>query len=503
MKLFNKIRNVAAFVMVMLLTGACTKDFEEINTSPTLLTEEMVQPATLFTSAVKNSVFNSFDTNRVHEFAGYFGYQASANIFQNMDFRSPFNHYQSYIINLNEVIRLTADDPQLNDQNAMAKIMKVWNFIPITDAYGDIPYHEAALGIENVINQPVYDTQEEIYRSMLNELKAAEAQLGSLGDQVSFGNADIIYQGDVVSWKKLANSLRLRLAIRVRFVDEGLAQQHISEVINAPLIEENSENAYVETLPHTETEITANINPIYIRYLTTDYPKFVGFPVTDIMVPANDPRLPILVDPIESDPTVYRGRPLQLLQEEIAAYSAEETSGLGPFLKAEIYKIIIMNAAEVYFLRAEAALAGLTGEDSNDMFSEGIRTSLEQYGVAQGDIDSFLSQEEATLDGTEEEQLEQIIDQKFIAIFYQADEAYAEYRRTGYPVTWLGSEQGVTGGIIPRRYTYPQDEYLKNEVNVLEAAARMGGDNLLTRVWWDVRPGLPFEHPLQDQFPPN
>jgi hypothetical protein len=142
---------------------------------------------------------------------------------------------------MNEVMRLTADDPQKTDQNAMARIWKVWLYHMVTDAYGDIPYFEAAQGVENVINQPEYDSQEEIYRDMLNELKEAEAQLGSQGDQISYGNADIIYQGDVENWKKFANSLRLRLAIRARFADPALAAEHTTDLVDAPLIDENSD----------------------------------------------------------------------------------------------------------------------------------------------------------------------------------------------------------------------------------------------------------------------
>ena len=509
MQLYSKVKKIAASTIMVIMAGACTEDFEELNTNPSLLTEEMVQPATLFTNVLKNSIFESFEPGRIHEFAGFYGNQATGNILGVSDYTNPFDNYQSYIINLNEVIRLTADDPQRNDQNAMARIMKVWNYHIMTDAYGDIPYSEAARPITEVINQPTYDTQESIYIDMLNELDEAAAQLGAQGDQISFGNADILYQGDVEGWRKFANSLRLRLAIRVRFVDENLAQQHISEVISAPLIDENAENASIRTLAPGPTQNQENVNPIYNRYLTNLTDIFVGLPVTDIMAPVDDPRLPVFAEPIE-DGVSFRGRPLQLLQEEKEPYADEQVSAVGPLLKAETVEIIVMNAAEVFFLRAEAALAGLTSEDENEMFRSGIEASLEQYQnevpgfeITDTEIANFMAQPVATLSGTEEEQLEQIIEQKFVAIFFQAYEGWAEFRRTGYPEIWIGSEQGVTGGQIPRRLTYPTDEYNKNEANISAAASRMGGDNLMTRVWWDVRPGLPYEHPLQGTFPPN
>ncbi|KAB2815324.1 MAG: SusD/RagB family nutrient-binding outer membrane lipoprotein, partial [Paludibacter sp.] len=131
-----------------------------------------------------------------------------------------------------------------------------------------------------------------------------------------------------------------------------------------------------------------------------------------------------------------------------------------------------------------------------------IQKSMEQYGIAASSVTAFLSQEVGQLSGTDEEKFQQIITQKFIALFYQGYEAYAEFRRTGYPKVWLGTLTGATDH-IPRRLTYPTAEYLINEKNLSEAIARMGEDTYETRIWWDVRPGLPFRHPLQDVFPPN
>lgn len=503
MKLYIKLKIIASMALVITMASACTEGFDDINTDPTLLTEEMVQPETLFTHVLKNSIFETFTDGRIGEFSGYYASQASGNIFSVSDYTSPFDFYRKYVINLNEVMRLTADDPRKTDQNAMARIWKVWVYHLITDAYGDIPYFEAAQGIKNVINQPEYNTQEEIYRDMLKELKEAEAQLGAQGDQISFGNADILYQGDVDRWKAFANSLRLRLALRARFADPGLAAEHITEVIDAPLIDENSENASLETLPPGASESTSNVNFIWTRELTATTPMFVGFAITDVLIPTDDPRMPIFLTPALDGSGSYRGRPIQLLQEQKDPYGQDMVASVGPLLKTQTYEIVILNAAEVYFLRAEAAFAGITGEDANGMYRSGIRTSMEQYNIAEPEISRFLSQDIGTLSGTDEAQFEQIINQKYISTFFQHNQGWAEFRRTGYPEVWIGNDPGITGGQIPRRLTFPNDEYLKNEMNVREAAERMGGDELMTRVWWDARPGVPFEHPLQDVFPPN
>lgn len=503
MQLHINLKKTAASTLIILMVSACTDNFEELNTNPALLTEQVVQPATIFTGVLKNSIYASYAAGRIGEFSGYYASQASGNIFAITDYTSPFSYYRSYVININEVIRLTADDPTLNDQNAMARIWRAWVYHIMTDAYGDIPYFEAARGVEGIINQPRYDTQEEIYNDLLNELKEAAAQLGSQGDQVSFGNADILYQGDVESWIKFANSLRLRLAIRARFADPALAAQHITDVVGAPLIDENSENASLETLPPSSTESNTNVNYIWTRELTANTPMFVGFPITDVMIPTDDPRLPIFMTPALDGSGSYRGRPIQLLQEEKDPYGQEMVASVGPLLKDDTYEIIVLNAGEVYLLRAEAAFADITAEDENELYRLGIETSMEQYEVDAAEIADFLSQPVGTLNGTDEEQFEQIVTQKYIAMFFQHDQGWAEMRRTGYPIHWIGSDPGVTGGEVPRRLTYPNDEYLKNNDNASEAAARIGGDDLMTRVWWDARPGLPFEHPLQDVFPPN
>jgi len=495
------LKKIATVIIVILTINACTSNFEDINTNPILITDDVISPSVIFTGVLKNSIFASYgDTGGIiGEFSQYYASQSSGNLLRQSNYTSPFNWYRNYVININEVIRLTSEDPRKNDQNAMARIWKAWIYHMMTDAYGDIPYSEAAIGVD-AINQPKYDTQETIYTDMLNELKLASAQLGSIGDQESFGNADILYKGDVDNWRKFANSLRLRLAIRVRFANESLASQHINDVINAPLIDENSENASLKTLPPSASENASNVNFVYNHYQTNITPMYVGFAITDVMIPTDDPRMPIFFTPSQHPESPYRGRPIQLTQEQKVPY--EEVATMGPVLKADTYEIIVMNAAEVYFLRSEAAFANITNESTENLYITGIERSMEQYNVDEADVTDFLNHEKVVLNGTNEEQFEKISTQKYISMFFQGHQGWAEMRRTGYPKVWLGNELGVID-YIPRRFTYPNDEYLKNESNVSVAANNIGGDKLETRVWWDKRPGLPFRHPLQDVFPPN
>lgn len=495
-------KNVAAALLgaFLLFTVSCTKDFEEINTDPTLVTADIIKPSMLFTAVLKNSVFDSYNTGIIAEYSGYYSNQGSGVIFQNANWTSPFNnYYRSYIINTAEIVRLTADDPKLINEHAIGRIWKALLFSQLTDLYGDIPYFEAAQNVENVVNQPKYDAQKDIYTDLLKELKEAAAQLNPDPALASFGAADILMGGDVDRWKRFANSLRLRFSLRISYADPALAKQHIVDVLNQPLIDANSFNVSLTTIDGSNLN---NRNPLYDDPLNS-YPLWTSFTVADNLKKLSDPRLTIFSLPASDGTSGYRGRPIALGNDQIT-YQEANTAMLQSSFRSAEHPIIVMNAAEVSFLRAEAALRALSTENAQQLYTKGITQSLTQYEVPQAAQDTYLASAAAVLAGSGEEQLEQIIVQKFLAMLYESNEAYAEFRRTGYPRIWTGSSLGSTNGEIPRRLTYPLDEYAKNEVSIKEAAGKLAqGDNYMSHVWWDAKAGLPFHHPKQGTFPPE
>jgi hypothetical protein len=500
MKSYTK-KITGVFTGALLLLGtSCTKDFEAVNTDGTLVTADIIKPSMLFTAVLKNSIFDSYNTSTIAEYSGYYSNQGSGVIFQNANWSNPFNtYYRNYLINSAEIVRLTANDPKLVNEHAMGRIWKAMLFGQLTDLYGDIPYFESVQNVETVVSQPKYDQQKDIYTDLLKELKEATAQLSDDPTLASFGGADILMGGDVAQWRRFGNSLRLRLAIRIRYADPALAKQHIAEVVTAPLIDDNSKNVFLNTVDEANLN---NRNPLFDDPLNS-YPLWIGFTVTDNLKKLSDPRLTVFAAPAVDGVSGYRGRPISLGPNE-KTYGEENTATLQNSFRAAVHSIIVMNAAEVSFLRAEAALVSFTGENAQEMFTKGITQSLEQYAVAQPAITSYLASPAAMLSGTEEGKLEQIIVQKFLAMLYQSNEAYAEFRRTGYPRIWTGSEKGSTNGEIPRRLTYPLDEYAKNEVSVKEAASRLSsGDSYMSKVWWDAKAGLPFHHAKQGVFPPE
>jgi len=507
MILFNMKKRYLQLALIALLGGSCTQNFEEINTDPAMVKEENLNPDMLLTWSLKHSVFEYFGPSTpwsIREYAGYVAYEETGDIFLPCDCANPFNYYRRFIVNLNELIRLVSPEPRKSNQVAIARIWNAFLYQRMTDAYGDIPYSEAAKDPVNVINQPVYESQASIYTNLLNELKEAAQQLSTSADQISFGNADLIYQGDPELWRRFANSLRLRMAMRIRYADAALAGQHIQEVVTAPLLEDNSHNALLTTLPPGGSTPVGNVNPVYTSRISGSNPIRFGFAISEVMMERDDPRLPIYAVASTDGVSGYKGRPIQLEgEEERGYYNRTNTAEIGPLLTGEVADIVVMNSAEVYFLRAEAALAGLSPENAQQMYQQGIQQSMAQLGIGD-EAAAYLAKPLVILAGDEEEQLKRIILQKYIAIYPNATEAWAEWRRTGYPAMWTGSMKGATNGQIPRRMTYPIDEFGKNEENLRQAIDQLpGGDTFLSKVWWDKKPGLPYTHPNQGMFPPN
>ncbi|MBL7698190.1 MAG: SusD/RagB family nutrient-binding outer membrane lipoprotein, partial [Chitinophagaceae bacterium] len=431
------------YAMLILLFGSCTKKFEGINTNPVLVTEDIIQPSMIFSGVLKNSIFPTYANSIFKEYANYYSNEASGAIFQDRDWTEPFSDFQQNLINIAEVVRLTADDPSLSNEHAIARIWKVWVFYQLTDAYGDLPYFEAVLDMDEAINQPHYNTQEEIYRDLFKELDEAVASFSADPSQKSFANADILFGGDIEKWTRFANSLRLRLAIRVRYADAALAGENVNAVLNQPLIDANGWNAKLATLNDIDIN---NRNPLYNEFINSNaYPVWAGFTVTQELLKRSDPRLDIFVSPASVGAAGFRGRPMTLHTDQKLRYANDSTAVLPLSFQQPVYDIIVLSAAEVYFLRAEAALAGLSTEDAGEMYRMGIRASLEQYNVDAGEITGYLSSPAGSLAGpTGEDDLENIIVQKYLAMYNQGTEAWAEYRRTGYPKIWTGNDLGST-----------------------------------------------------------
>lgn len=392
---------------------------------------------------------------------------------------------------------------------AIAQIIKVAAMSRVTDAYGPIPYSK--IGQDGKITIP-YDTQEEVYNKFFEELDESIATLTENRGAALVPSADFVYSGNVSKWVKFANSLKLRLAIRIANVSPTKAKEMAESAVKHELglIETNEDNAKWNYFGSID-------NPLFkaVRY---NEEKSGGdtHPAADIVCYMNgyqDNRRASYFEESkwEGEPYVglRRGINLSKMKEYFINYSRVKISSSDP--------VLWMNAAEVAFLRAEAV--AVYGFDMNGtaaaFYEKGIRLSFEQWDAAGVDVyleddkstpalyidPSGLNTYENNLSGitikwnesaSKEEKQERIITQKWIANWPLGNEAWADYRRTGYPKLLPATDEGnLSGGIVDsrkgaRRMPYPSEEYTSNTVNVQNAVSNyLGGpDNMATDVWW-------------------
>jgi hypothetical protein len=546
MKPYKKILNTSLLIAVLVMANSCTDDFENLNTPANLLTEEKADVDLLLTYVQVQSIFD--DRVSLGDASNYCGMFTSES---NAPFGSRFGDFAglyTYLANnLAAIIRKTENDPELINKKAIARILKVWVYSGATDVFGDMPYSESNLAPDKAVLSPVYDTQESIYKDFFKELKEAAAELDA--GKESYGGADLMYQGDIAKWKKFANSLRLRLALRVRYADAALATANMSDLQESDLILSGTDDA----VAYTSNDVAGNRNRDY-NNLVSDPQSFLkgNYPaqtLIDILKVDNDPRIRIYADtamaawPPTLDPPIpyfgYRGRPLlgQVPVEEKYPYGAESVSRQSDFWFVPVIERPFLRSSEMYFALAEAALFGLRPGDANAYFNKGIAEGiawarafydkgmgqlppvsklihsgwtdddasayLSFKEIQQSEVDAFLASPSATLSGSDEEKLEQIMNQKMVALFPMGDEGWAEWRRTGYPRVLVGSDVDFLKGVSPRRLVYPASEALINSKNYEAAAARIGGDVMLNKVWWDKNPLAPHAHPGTVESMPN
>lgn len=404
---------------------------------------------------------------------------------------------------------------------AIAQIIKVAVMHRVADAFGPIPYSK--IGADGALTTP-YDSEEVIYNTFFNELNSAIATLNEHPNALLTPTADYIYSGDIKKWTKFANSLKLRLAMRIVYADPAKAKEMAEEAVkaeNGGVIDSNADNAswnYFGTIQ----------NPIYVatRYnqvqankhdgnkdCTTGGDTHVAADITCYMNGYKDNRRAKYFAKSEWAGTDYVGMRRGIIIPDLTS-KGHKYSGVNILPTSPLYW---MNAAEVAFLRAEGAAVFdfNMGGSAETFYKEGIRLSFAQWS-ADG-ADAYMN-DEASKPGSyvdpsgdntyanalstitikwnegasKEEKQERIIVQKWIANWQLGNEAWADYRRTGYPHMIPASAAGnKSGGIVDsnkgaRRLPYPLDEYESNKSNVEEAVAKYlkGPDNMATDLWW-------------------
>lgn len=444
--------------------------------------------------------------------------------------------YTQSVKNVTDARYRTAEDPGKVNINSILRIYRVYLMSIITDIYGDVPYTEAGLGFLDGKYTPRYDKQEDIYNDFFRELEDASAKLDATKDRVT---GDVIYNGDLTKWKKLANSLRLRFAMRISNVNPEKAEAEFESAMIADggVIDDAASDALIKYITisfsfgqEAYSDYRGNSisqllfgndpsnNPSYIcstlfnqLYNTGDprtfrlarcyYDGLMGATSPDNRIDLTDEMLEKGIEFKPRDPGAYSWEPWPSgydsdICKELAVNNPSvkvtmdrevEPKLANNFLKSD-NPGVVMTSAEVKFLMAEAALKGweVGGATVEDLYKEGVRASMDfltdNYGcnaVTDDEFNAFI-QNKGMIGHTNEQKLEAINTQAWILHFSNPNECWANVRRSGYPKLKSPEEYGfgqfLTGGTeIPVRLCYPVLESSYNKKSYDEAIGRMGG----------------------------
>ena len=526
-------------VLVLSLFTAC--DFQKVNTNEfELLPEEGLMdgisiggPITAMqkcvfpvgTQADGTSVANRYQTayNLAADcWSGYFG--------QNNNWGGPnnLNYFlkdgwvaSSYTESYSTVVPLWQDlkgktETQFPEVFALAQILKISAWHKATDMFGPIPYKEAGKGLITV----PYDSQEEVYKAMFKELSDAIEVLTKYADNGNsklLPNADAVYAGDVHKWVVYANSLMLRLAMRVYYADAALSKKYALQAVNHSygVMKTKDDEAKMER--GASLEFKNNLDVLINQYNECR----MGSSMLAYLGGYQDPRLPKYFN----TSTVSQAVTVGTYRKYSGVPTGHDVSSNDAFRDSSRPAITSttptywMRASEVYFLLAEAALHGFAvGGTAESLYEKGIEMSFEENGIAISEVADYMSSglkpsaysfhltnpgvnvdvpavTEATTawSGTDEEKLEKIMIQKWIALYPNGQEAWTEYRRTGYPklhsVVTNYSNGEVDSEVGIRRMRFPTNKSTSAEdIANLESARKLlrgGLDKPGTRLWWD------------------
>lgn len=537
---------IVGLFLVAGMIWSCTKDFEEINTNPNSPVD--VPAINIFTNTVVNGLSRQMGGWIQHTYLGVWCQQwckvqyIDEDRYMPRDMSGEFQApYTSELKNLTIVI----DKAKATGDAALegaAKVLRVWAFSYLTDVWGDIPYSEALQGFEvDGTLTPVYDKQSDIYASFLTELEEANVLLSST--TVNFGAGDLIYGGDPVKWRKLANSMKLRLLNRAAgtpwtFTYDmagtqadvtttpgaaalATADAEIATILGSPsqypLMDSNDDNAYI-TFPGLPYR-----NPIFnTLYTRTD--QAISETMVDWLEARTDPRLHVYAQPtpasVEAGTIEYTG--FQNGRGITSAYFPE-ASLLGTVIAYdETSPIYMMTYDEVLFNVAEYQKRKGDDGAAQAAYEAGIAASMERWGLADGSTvyptwgksnsfttgstgypvsyATYLADPLVAWGGTDAEKFQKICEQRWAAIYGEGVQAYSEVRRTGFPARIF--EYELEGAYYPNlglpirlQYALSEDTYNTDNVAAARVAQNIEAinegmfstDGITSQIWWNTR----------------
>ena len=420
------------------------------------------------------------------------------------------NWNDSYLLlnDLQQIIRINRQEGRRQDaaafgpnanQIAIAMILQAYTYHKMTDMWGPIPYNEALQGRQSGNFTPAYTPQPEIYQGLIDSLTAASNMIDA--SQTTLASGDLVFGGDMSKWKKLANSLKMRVAIRAADANPGLAEQAINEAINAGVMESNADNA---TIPFSSAPPYRN--NFFVNYEVEGRDDWAApASIVGQMKAVNDPRLgSYFSDATPSTPSnEYNGFPYGLPGGEAQSlFASGAFSRPSERVRGEATApAFIMFYDEVLFTKAEAAERGFISGDPAQFYRDAITASLDRWDAG-GDASAYISRVPydnsngwAPVSGVGETWESTLGIQKWLALYFQGIQGWAEWRRLDFQevlqVPQDNPGQEMFGCDFPLRMVYPQNELSVNEESY---NAAIGSDGILggpddqgTALWWDTQ----------------
>ena len=530
------------YMIIGVISVSCTGRFKDLNTDKTGITDENMQVDLnhlgIPLDVIQQGIYFNYDYGKGKNWPYQLMQNLSADMFSGyMHDYKPLNggsHNSDYNLQdgwngtlwENTYAYIMPQIKRLEDSTrlkypavyAVTEILKVEVMHRVSDYYGPVIY--TSFGNKKMIYQP--DSQQDVYHYFLDDLKTAvgilENYVNLAGYTPEFSRFDLLLDGKVESWIRFANSLRLRLAIRMAMADPDKARQEFADALADPLgVFEEPTQLVAVTTDEEYSNPLGEINRVWGEvYMNAsmesilngfDDPRREAFfepSPDDVLLPDRDGRDSVLI-PLKGQ---YRG----IRQGTMFAHTLY--SALSKIYVNVQTKPILMTAAEVWFLRAEAALRGWTAENPRICYEQGIRCSFSQWQVA--GVETYLQSDCRAADfedaftpennikarclvsprwddaASDEMKLERIITQKWLAVFPEGCEAWAEQRRTGYPrlfsVRYNNSRNGcVDTEKMIRRLNYPSSILDSDNGQYEMLVNALGGpDHAGTPLWWDT-----------------
>ncbi|MCD8444220.1 SusD/RagB family nutrient-binding outer membrane lipoprotein [Tenacibaculum finnmarkense] len=462
------------YAVIFVVLSACTNGFETINTnpnSPENASEQLLLPSIIFD-------LSNHLTNESYGFGEVISQYGAYYEFNDLDiyrWQSDDRFWSPMYAILEDVKDLKQLAKEHNNTNylAVGLVLEAYIFSVITDAYGDVPYSEANRTKEGIIN-PKYDAQKEIYKNLLLKLSEAN-KIIKLSKNIT---GDILYQGDMLRWKKFANSLHLRMLLRTSKVQNNSVafNQMIANPAKYPIFESNADNAtynFSGSLPDISSVCKPGGGRAY------DYFRLI--PTTHLirtMQGDNDPRIHVLLSPKKDSQNLTLGvAPGQALGAigRPDAYSRKSTAC---FESATMVKGVLLNYSELNFILAEAKEKGLISVgNAAAYYNKAVKANFDDLKV-QMPAD-FLTNT-AVYNSTSEI----LYEQKWLSLYHVGLEAWFDWKRSKKPSFIKAGSGNLNGNLVPVRLLYPSLEKSVNKTNYKKASSAMGGDTMNAAAWW-------------------